>query len=78
MVSYGCSAGAGHVEIDLTKLQADFLSVSAHKFHGPKGCGFLYVKNGFRTESLLEGGARKKASAPEPKMFPHRGHGRRL
>ena len=35
---------AGHVEIDLTKLQADFLSVSAHKFHGPKGCGFLYVK----------------------------------
>ena len=49
---------AGHVEIDLTKLQADFLSVSAHKFHGPKGCGFLYVKNGFRTESLLEGGSR--------------------
>lgn len=31
---------AGHVEIDLTKLQADFLSVSAHKFHGPKAADF--------------------------------------
>ena len=47
---------AGHVEIDLTKLQADFLSVSAHKFHGPKGC--------------WRAAHRKKASAPEPKMFP--------
>ena len=61
---------AGHVEIDLTKLQADFLSVSAHKFHGPKGCGFLYVKNGFRTESLLEGGAQEKGKRAGTENVP--------
>ncbi len=61
---------AGHVEIDLTKLQADFLSVSAHKFHGPKGCGFLYVKNGFRPRVCWRAARRKKASAPEPKNVP--------
>jgi cysteine desulfurase len=58
------------VEIDLTKLQADFLSVSAHKFHGPKGCGFLYVKNGFRTESLLEGGAQEKGKRAGTENVP--------
>ena len=58
------------MEIDLTKLQADFLSVSAHKFHGPKGCGFLYVKNGFRTESLLEGGAQEKGKRAGTENVP--------
>lgn len=61
---------AGHVGIDLTKLQADFLSVSAHKFHGPKGCGFLYVRNGFQTESLLEGGAQEKGKRAGTENVP--------
>lgn len=69
---------AGHVEIDLTKLQADFLSVSAHKFHGPKGCGFLYVKTGSGPRACWRAARRKKASAPEPKMFPASWAWRRL
>lgn len=61
---------AGHVEIDLTKLQADFLSVSAHKFHGPKGCGFLYIRSGFPAESLLEGGAQEKGKRAGTENVP--------
>ena len=67
---------AGHVEIDLTKLQADFLSVSAHKFHSPKGCGFLYVKNGFRARESVGGRrAGKRKARRNRKCSRHRWHG---
>ena len=47
----------GHVPIDVQAMQIDMLSASAHKFHGPKGIGFLYIRNGSKVESFLHGGA---------------------
>ena len=38
----------GHIKVDVKQLDVDFLSASAHKFNGPKGMGFLYIKNGIR------------------------------
>ncbi|MDO4293974.1 MAG: cysteine desulfurase family protein [Eubacteriales bacterium] len=51
---------AGHLPIDLSGLLADLLSLSAHKFHGPKGIGALYVREGVQPERLLEGGAQER------------------
>ena len=50
----------GHVPIDVKKDNIDMLSASAHKFHGPKGIGFLYAKKGIRLTNLIEGGAQEK------------------
>ena len=50
----------GHMPIDVQELQADMLSASAHKFHGPKGVGFLYVRKGVRISPLIEGGAQER------------------
>ena len=47
---------ATHIPINLKKLKADLVSFSAHKFHGPKGIGLLYIKEGTHLESLLHGG----------------------
>jgi len=49
-----------HVPLDVEKLGVDALSVSAHKFHGPKGVGFLYCKRGLKTEPLISGGAQER------------------
>lgn len=49
----------GHVDIDVRKLGIDFLSASAHKFHGPKGIGFLYCKKGIDLVPLIDGGAQE-------------------
>lgn len=49
----------GHLPIDVQKEQIDMLSLSAHKFHGPKGIGALYVKKGIRLSNLIEGGAQE-------------------
>ena len=49
----------GHVPIDVEKECIDLLSASAHKFHGPKGTGFLYARKGIRLETLIEGGAQE-------------------
>lgn len=46
----------GHINVDVKDLNCDFLSASAHKFGGPKGVGFLYVKNGAKIEPLINGG----------------------
>ncbi len=50
----------GHVDIDVTELEVDMLSMSAHTFHGPRGVGALYVKRGTPFESLLAGGGQER------------------
>ncbi len=50
----------GHVPIDVVSMNIDMLSVSAHKFHGPKGVGVLYLKKGVRIPSLIIGGGQEK------------------
>lgn len=50
----------GYFPIDLSKLQVNFLSGSAHKFHGPKGVGFVYINNENILEPYLDGGAQER------------------
>jgi len=50
----------GHLPISLKELSVDYLSASAHKFHGPKGVGFLYVRSGAPVKPLIEGGAQER------------------
>jgi cysteine desulfurase len=49
----------GKIPLDVRALAADFLSLSAHKFHGPKGIGALYVRSGVRVEPLMRGGGQE-------------------
>lgn len=49
----------GHTPIDVKELDIDLLSASAHKFNGPKGVGFLYIKNGTRILPYADGGAQE-------------------
>ena len=51
---------AGHLPIDVVADNIDMLSLSGHKFHGPKGTGALYVRQGLRLHSLIEGGGQEK------------------
>ena len=50
----------GHLPIDVKADNIDLLSASAHKFHGPKGTGFLYARKGLRLTNLIEGGAQER------------------
>lgn len=50
---------AGAVPIDVNEMNIDLLSMSAHKFHGPKGVGSLYIRKGVKIENLLHGGAQE-------------------
>lgn len=51
---------AGHLHIDVEKQNIDLLSISAHKFHGPKGAGALYARKGTALVRLIEGGGQEK------------------
>lgn len=51
---------AGHIPIDVEAMNIDMLSLSAHKFHGPKGAGVLYAHRGVRVTNLIEGGAQER------------------
>ena len=50
----------GHVPIDVQAMNIDMLSMSAHKFHGPKGIGALYIRKGVRLPALIIGGGQEK------------------
>ena len=50
----------GHLHINVKEENIDMLSLSGHKFHGPKGVGALYVRRGFPIQNLIEGGAQER------------------
>ena len=51
----------GHVPIQVDELNIDLLSASAHKFHGPKGIGFLYIRNSVKLGAYMHGGAQERS-----------------
>ena len=61
---------AGHLPIDVDAQNIDMLSISAHKFHGPKGVGALYAKKGIRLENLIEGGAQERGKRAGTENVP--------
>lgn len=61
---------AGHIDIDVDKDNIDLLSLSAHKFHGPKGIGVLYAKKGIILTNLIEGGAQERGKRAGTENIP--------
>ena len=53
---------AGHLHIDVKAQHIDMLSLSAHKFHGPKGVGLLYARQGIPLTNIIEGGAQERGN----------------
>lgn len=60
----------GHVAIDVKQLNIDMLSLSAHKFHGPKGVGVLYVRKGVQLRSFINGGAQERGKRAGTENLP--------
>ncbi len=60
----------GHLPIDVKAQNIDMLSASAHKFHGPKGVGFLYAKKGIVLSNLIEGGAQERGKRAGTENLP--------
>ena len=61
---------AGHIPVNVKKQNIDMLSLSAHKFHGPRGIGALYVKRGIELTSLMEGGGQERGKRPGTETLP--------
>ena len=61
---------AGHIPVNVKKQNIDLLSLSAHKFHGPRGIGALYVKRGIELTSLMEGGGQERGKRPGTENLP--------
>ncbi len=60
----------GHLDIDVNEQNIDLLSLSAHKFHGPKGVGCLYAKRGVILSNLIEGGAQERGKRAGTENIP--------
>ncbi len=60
----------GHLPLDVKAQNIDMLSASAHKFHGPKGTGFLYVRKGIIPQNLIEGGAQERGKRAGTENLP--------
>ena len=60
----------GHIKVNVEEDNIDMLSASGHKFHGPKGVGFLYAKKGIRLVNLIEGGAQEKGKRAGTENVP--------
>lgn len=61
---------AGHIPIELSKMNVDLLSLSAHKFHGPKGIGALYLRKGIQPVSLVRGGGQERGARAGTENVP--------
>ncbi len=61
---------AGHLPIEVKTMNIDLLSLSAHKFHGPKGVGVLFAKRGIRLENVINGGAQEHGKRPGTENLP--------
>ena len=61
---------AGHLAIDVEALHIDMLSMSAHKFHGPKGVGVLYARRGIALENVIYGGAQERGKRAGTENVP--------
>ena len=60
----------GHIKVDVNEDNIDLLSASAHKFHGPKGVGFLYAKKGIPLSNIIEGGAQERGKRAGTENVP--------
>lgn len=60
----------GHVHINVKEENVDMLSLSAHKFHGPKGVGLLYARKGVRLTNIIEGGAQERGKRAGTENIP--------
>lgn len=60
----------GHIVIDVQDMNIDMLSVSAHKFHGPKGVGLLYCRKGIVLQNLINGGAQERGKRAGTENMP--------
>lgn len=60
----------GSLPVDVAQMRVDMLSASAHKFHGPKGIGFLYVRAGVRLDNLIQGGAQERGRRAGTENLP--------
>ena len=61
---------AGHLPLDVREQHIDMLSLSAHKFHGPKGVGVLYARAGISLVRILEGGAQERGKRAGTENVP--------
>ncbi|WP_040211567.1 cysteine desulfurase NifS [Clostridium polynesiense] len=60
----------GNIDIDVKELNVDMLSLSAHKFYGPKGIGALYIRKGVKIDNLIHGGAQERARRAGTENIP--------